>query len=145
LIVLDTNVLSELIRATPAPAVMAWARAQDAATIVTTAVCEAELLFGVAAMAEGCRRTALTRAVEAILGTVLGGRVLPFDRAAARIYGELASESRRSGRSVDVADLQIAAVARARNAAAIATRNTRHFVGCGIALVDPWLAGAPSA
>jgi toxin FitB len=70
---------------------------------------------------------------------------LPFDRAAARIYGELASESRRSGRSVDVADLQIAAVARARNAAAIATRNTRHFVGCGIALVDPWLAGAPSA
>lgn len=132
-----------MIRATPAPAVLAWARAQEAATVVTTAICEAELLFGAAAMAEGRRRTALTRAVEAILGTVLGGRVLPFDRAAARIYGELASDRRRSGRSAGVADLQIAAVARARNAAAIATRNTRHFVGCGIALVDPWLAGAP--
>lgn len=141
MIVLDTNVVSELIRATPASAVMVWARAQDAATIVTTAVCEAELLFGIAAMAEGRRRTALARAVEAILGTVFGGRVLPFDRSAARIYGELAAESRRSGHAVGVADLQTAAIARARNAAAIATRNTRHFAGCGVAVVDPWTMG----
>jgi predicted nucleic acid-binding protein len=82
-IVLDTNVFSELIRPTPSPAVLAWARAQEAGAIFTTAVCEAELLFGVAAMAEGRRRTTLARAIEAILGTILGGRVLPFDRAAA--------------------------------------------------------------
>jgi toxin FitB len=143
-IVLDTNVLSELIRATPSPAVLAWARAQDAAAIFTTAVCEAELLFGVAAMAEGRRRTALARAVEAILGTILGGRVLPFDRAAARLYGELAAESRRSGRPVGIADLQIAAIARARNAGAIATRNTQHFADCGVVIIDPWSAGAVS-
>ncbi len=145
MIVLDTNVLSELTHASPTPAVMAWARAQNAAAIFTTAVCEAELLFDVAALAEGRRRTALARAVVAILGTVLGGRVLPFDRSAARIYGELAAESRRLGRPVGVADLQIAAIARARNAEAIATRNTRHFAGCGVAIVDPWLAGAASA
>jgi toxin FitB len=138
----DTNVLSELIRATPTPAVMAWAQAQEAASIVTTAVCEAELLFGIAAMAEGRRRTALARAVEAILGAVLGGRVLPFDRAAARIYGALAAECRRPGRTVGVADLQIAAIARTRNTTTIATRNTRHFSGLGVALVDPWVAGA---
>jgi len=141
-IVLDTNVLSELTRATPSPAVMAWARAQDPAAVFTTAVCEAELLFGVAAMTEGRRRDAIARAVETMLGTVLGGRVLPFDRAAARIFGELAAESRRSGRPVGVADLQIGAIARARKADAIATRNTQHFVGCGVAIVDPWLEGA---
>ncbi len=142
---LDTNVLSELMRPTPAPAVLAWARAQNAATIFTTAVCEAELLFGVAAMAEGRRRMALARAVEAILGTILGGRVLPFDRVAAKFYGVLAAESRRSGRPVGIADLQIAAIARARSADAIATRNTQHFAGCGLAIVDPWSAGAVTA
>ena len=145
MIVLDTNVLSELIRATPSPAVLAWARAQDADAIFTTAVCEAELLFGVAAMEEGRRRTALARAVEAILGTILGGRVLPFDRAAARLYGVLEADSRRAGRPVDMADLQIAAIARARNAGAIATRNVQHFAGCGLAIVDPWSAGVVSA
>jgi toxin FitB len=144
-IVLDTNVLLELIRLTPSPVVLAWARAQDAETIFTTAVCEAELLFGVAAMAEGRRRVALARAVEVILGTILGGRVLPFDRAAAGLYGVLAAESRRAGRPVGIADLQIAAIARARNADAIATRNTQHFEGSGVAIVDPWSAGAASS
>jgi hypothetical protein len=139
-IVLDTNVVSELIRPNPSPAVLAWARAQDAAAIFTTAVCEAELLFGIAAMPDGRRREMLARAVEAILGTILGGRVLPFDRAAARIYGMLAAESRRTGRPVGIADLQIAAIARARHASAIATRNTGHFTDCGVPLIDPWSA-----
>jgi predicted nucleic acid-binding protein len=137
-IVLDTNVLSELIRTAPSPVVQAWARSQDAATMYTTAVCEAELLFGVAAMVDGRRRTALERAIEAILGTVLRGRVLPFDRAAARIYGELAAASRRSGRPVGVAELQIAAIARARQADALATRNMQHLADCGVRIVDPW-------
>jgi predicted nucleic acid-binding protein len=144
-IVLDTDVVAELIRATPAPSVLAWARAQDAAAIFTTSVCEAELLFGIAAIEVGRRRTMLTRAVEAILGTILAGRVLPFDRAAARIYGVLAAESRRAGRPVGIADLQIAAIARARDAAAIATRNTQHFAGFGVAIIDPWSAGAVPA
>lgn len=144
LIVLDTNVLAELTRVTPAAGVLAWARDQDPEAIFTTAVCEAELLFGVAAMAEGRRRSALARAVEAMLGAVLGGRVLSFDRKAARIYGELAAQSRRSGRAVGMADLQIAAIARAHGADAIATRNTPHFADCGVALVNPWVAGTAS-
>ena len=141
LIVLDTNVLAELPRVTPAAGVLAWARDQDPEAIFTTAVCEAELLFGVAAMAEGRRRSALARAVEAMLGAVLGGRVLSFDRKAARIYGELAAQSRRA---VGMADLQIAAIARAHGADAIATRNTPHFADCGVALVNPWVAGTAS-
>jgi predicted nucleic acid-binding protein len=137
-IVLDTNVISELIRPTPSAAVSAWARAQDPDVLFTASICEAELLIGVAVLAEGHRRAMLARAVETILGTVLGGRVLPFDRAAARIYGDLAAECRRSGRPVGIADLQIAAIARARNASTIATRNTQHYISCGVDTTDPW-------
>jgi len=138
LIVLDTNVIAELTRWTPSPRVLAWARRQPSDAIFTTAVCEAELLYGLAAMPDGRRRAALARAVDIMLGTVLGGRVLPFDRAAARVYGELAAVSRKAGRSVGIADLQIAAIARARGADAIATRNIQHFKDCGVPVVDPW-------
>jgi toxin FitB len=139
-IVLDTNVIAELTRAAPSPLILAWARKQPPELVFTTAVCEAELLFGLAAMQDGRRRDALVRAVDAMLGIVLGGRVLPFDRAAARVYGELAARSRRVGRPVGVADLQIAAIARAHEADAIATRNTQHFADCGVPIVDPWSA-----
>jgi predicted nucleic acid-binding protein len=137
-IVLDTNVIAELTRAAPSPVVLAWARKQPPELVFTTAVCEAELLFGLAAMRDGPRRAALARAVDAMLGTVLGGRVLPFDRAAARIYGELAALYRRVGRPVGIADLQIAAIARARRADAIATRNAQHFADCGVPVIGPW-------
>jgi toxin FitB len=138
MIVLDTNVLSELTRSVPAPAVVQWARAQDQADIFTTAICEAELLYGLAVMPVGHRRVQLTRAVEVMLNTVLVGRVLPFDRAAARLFGELGADNRRTGRAVGMADLQIAAIARARNADLIATRNVGHFARSGVPLVDPW-------
>ena len=141
-IVLDTNVLSELVRTAPSPIVVAWARAQSQETIFTTVICEAELLAGLAMMPDGRRRADLARAVSAMLTMVLGSRVLPFDRAAARSYAELAAVRRRTGRLVGMADLQIAAIARARNVEAIATRNTPHFDGCGVPLVNPWQGGA---
>jgi toxin FitB len=137
-IVCDTNVLSELTRPVPSPLVVAWARAQDPAAIFTTAISEAELLYGIAAMPDGRRRAGLARAVAAMFGTVLAGRVLPFDRAAAAAFGEWAAERRRTGRPVGMADLQIAAIARARSAAAIATRNINDFTGCGVPVTDPW-------
>ena len=140
-IVLDTNVLSELVSATPSPAVLRWARAQDPEAIFTTAMCEAELLYGVAIMPDGQRRDLLTRAVQSMLNMVLAGRVLPFDRSAASAYAELAGASRREGRPAGIVDLQIAAIAQARNADAIATRNVRHFARAGVAIVDPWQAG----
>ena len=141
MIILDTNVLSELTRLSPSPEVLGWAGAQNQDAIFTTAVCEAELLYGVQLLAVGKRRTDLARAVETMLGTVLAGRVLPFDRAAARVYGELAAAHKSKGKSVGMADLQIAAIARARGAAALATRNTADFADCGVVLLDPWRAG----
>lgn len=140
MIILDTNVLSELTRHTPSPEVLEWARAQDPNAIFTTAVCEAELLYGVQLLPDGRRRSDLARAVEAMLGAVLAGRVLPFDRAAARAYAELAASHKSKGKPVPMADLQIAAIARARGAAALATRNAAHFGECGIRVLNPWQA-----
>jgi hypothetical protein len=106
----------------------------------TTAISEAELLYGVSLMAAGIRRENLRRAVRTVFGALLAGRVLPFDSAAAAEYAEWASDRRRAGRPVAMADLQIGAIARVRGASAIATRNGKDFEGCGVALLDPWQA-----
>jgi hypothetical protein len=138
IVVLDTNVLSELTRPIPATAVLQWARAQDPGRIFTTTVCEAELLYGVTLLPAGKRRDQLAQAIDVMLNTVLGGRVLPFDRAAARRYAALADERRRRGRPVGFADLQIAAIAQASGADAVATRNVRDFAETGLSVIDPW-------
>ena len=135
---LDTNVLSELIRASPSPVVLAWARAQDADAIFTTAVCEAEMLFGVAAMAEGRRQMALARAVDAILGTILGGRVLPFDENAGLIWARLMAGGKAQGRPRSALDTIIAAVAEAHGCTLV-TDNEKDFAD--IQVINP-LRGA---
>jgi hypothetical protein len=148
-IVLDTNIISELAKPAPHEAAVAWANAQPVAALYTTAITEAELLFGLACLPEGRRQALLRQAVETALSTLLGGRILPFDRAAARACADLASERRRRGRPTHSADLQIAAIARTRGASVIATRNTRDFEGFGVPLRNPWLpqatAGKPQA
>ena len=138
MIVLDTNVLSELARPDPSAAVLAWVAAQRRAELCTTAISEAELAYGLALLPKGRRREALTQAVARLLGEGLGGRVLPFDRAAAAAYGTFAAMRRIAGRPVATADAQIAAIARARGAALLATRDTGGLEGCGVALTDPW-------
>ena len=138
MILLDTNVLSELARATPEPAVLAWAEAVPVANLCTTAITESELRYGVALLPAGRRQAVLAQAIDAVLARVVQGRVLPFDRAAAQIYATLAAERRRRGHSVDTADLQIQAIGRAHAVTAIATRNTVDFVDCGVPLIDPW-------
>ncbi|HTW71718.1 MAG TPA: type II toxin-antitoxin system VapC family toxin [Acetobacteraceae bacterium] len=138
MILLDTNVLSELARAMPEPTVFAWAQAIPVSELCTTAITEAELHFGLALLPPGARRTALTQAIEAVFARVVQDRVLLFDRAAAPIYGDLAAKRRRLGRSVNIADLQIQAIARAHSVAAIATRNTVDFSDCGLPLINPW-------
>ena len=137
MIVVDTNVLSELTRLTPAPAVMAWFSAQDSAALYLTAVSEAELRTGVAILPAGQRRDRLATEVDAMIQQDFAGRVLPFDSAAARTYAAIVASRRSAGRPIMDADCQIAAIARARGAA-VATRNTRDFELCGIAVVDPW-------
>lgn len=140
-IVLDTNVISELARPHAAPAVVAWADAQRQEDLFATAISEAEMLYGVGLLPVGRRRDDLRRAVQIVFSSLLAGRVLPFERAAAACFGDWAAERRLAGKPVGMADLQIAAIARWRNAAAIATRNTKDFEGCGVRLVDPWVYG----
>ncbi len=138
MIVLDTNVVSELLRPAPYPRVEAWLAARDGALVYFTAVGEAELRHGLALLPAGKRRQALEKAVEGILEEDFRGRILPLDREAARAYAAIAAERRAAGRPIAQLDCQIAAIARARGAA-VATRNTKEFEGGGVVVIDPWV------
>ena len=137
MIVIDTNAVSELMRLTPDPAVMAWFSEQDSAELYLTAVSEAELRAGAAILPEGRRHDHRAVEVDAVVREDFAGRVLPFDSAAARAHAAIAASRRSRGRTILEADCQIAAIARATDAA-VATRNTVDFEHCGIALIDPW-------
>ena len=137
MILLDTNVLSELIRPIPASTVEAWVRAQPAATLFISAVTEAELRFGLALLPDGRRRDRLAEAVAGVLVEEFAGRILLFDSAAALAYARIAAGRRRAGRPIAQFDAQIAAIAHSRGAI-LATRNTADFNDCGIPLINPW-------
>ena len=138
-VLLDTNVVSELIRKSPAPAVAAWAAGHALEDLFFSAVGEAELRYGAAILPAGRRRDALVRDIEAMLSDAFDGRVLPFDSRAARAYADIAAMRRSAGRTVPPADCQIAAIARSRGMA-VATRNVRDFEDIEIEVVDPWTA-----
>ena len=140
MILLDTNVVSELMRKSPDPVVEAWTAGQFAEELFFSAIGEAELRYGAAILPPGRRRDTLFADIEAMLREAFGDRVLAFDSDAARHYGDIAAMRRSAGRRVAPADCQIAAIARSRGLA-VATRNTRDFVGMELDLVDPW-AGA---
>lgn len=137
MILLDTNVLSEVLRPTPSSRVRAWMAAQPAASLFTTAITEAEMLYGVASMASGRRRRSLADAIAAIFREDFAGRVLPFDSAAAAAFAEISAARRKSGRPISAFDAQIAAIARSRGAD-IATRDVTDFEGCAVAVINPW-------
>ena len=139
MIVLDTNVLSELMRRRPAARVLGWVDGQDASALAITAVTAAELRYGVARLADGARKAELTAAVDGLVREDLSGRVLPFDAAAAVHYAELVAERDRNGRPIGVADGQIAAICRSHDAR-LATRNVRDFDATGVTVLDPWAA-----
>ena len=138
-VLLGTNVVSELLRPSPDPAVEMWVGKRLATDLYFSAVGEAELRYGVAILPTGRRRDALALAIEAILREDLDGRILPFDRAAAREYADIAAARRSAGRPIAPTDCQIAAIARSRDMAVV-TRNVRDFDDTGIEVVDPWLA-----
>jgi hypothetical protein len=127
------------MRPQPHPTVVDWVAAQPRASLYTTSVNKAEILYGIAALPEGRRRTALAAAAEAMFTDDLAGRVLPFDAAAAAHYAEIVAARRRAGRPIEAFDAQIAATALAAGAG-VATRDIGGFDGCGLALVDPWEA-----
>ncbi|HSI58008.1 MAG TPA: type II toxin-antitoxin system VapC family toxin [Ideonella sp.] len=140
MILLDTNVISELMLPQPAATVLAWIARQAPDQLATTTITIAELNAGIAVLPDGARRRDLQSRVELLIQQGLGPRVYGFDSAAAGLYGELFAARRRVGRPLIGLDLLIAAIARARGMA-LATRNTTDFEGCGLQLVNPWQTG----
>lgn len=139
MIVLDTNVLSELMKPAPDDNVMRWVAAQPASSLYTTSITQSEILHGILLLPAGRRRKAFETAAEAMFREDFGGRILAFASDAALPYARIAVERRRAGRPISQADAQIAAIARSAGAA-LATRNTADFDGCGVNVVDPWRA-----
>jgi predicted nucleic acid-binding protein len=136
-IVLDTNVVSALMRVEPEPAVVAWLDSQPPESIWTTSITVFEVRLGLEILAGGRRQRQLEEAFAKALEEDFEGRVLPFDQAAAQAAGRIAAERRGAGHTVEIRDVQIAGIINLRKAT-LATRNTRHFEGCGMVLVDPW-------
>ena len=137
MIVLDTNVLSALMRHESDAVVVAWLDSQPSESIWTTAVTVFEIRFGIEILASGRRRRSLEVAFAKMLEQDFDGRVLAFDQSAAQAAAAIAAKQRQAGNPVEIRDVQIAGIATARKAT-LATRNTRHFVKIGINLVDPW-------
>ena len=138
MIVLDTNVLSELMRPAPSAIVESWLASQPMQRLFTTAVTQAEIFYGLALLPAGQRRAAMMAEAENMFAEDFEGRVLPLDPAAAHEYADIAATRRMAGRPIMPFDGQIAAIARSRNAT-VATRNVADFADCGLTLVDPWI------
>ena len=137
MIVLDTNVVSELMRAEPAPGVASWVRARDRRELRTTAITLAEVRYGIARLPDGRRKQVLVAAAAEIFAA-FADQVLPVDGAATEHYAVIASSRERAGNPIAGFDALIAAVCRS-NGAALATRNVSDFDGTGIEIINPWL------
>lgn len=135
--VLDTNVISELMRDNPHPAVLAWLDSQLTSNLFVTAITEAEILTGIAILPPGKRRTRLMEAARRTFNILYAGRILPFDSEAANIYAIISAERRTAGQPISQADCQIAAIARSQEAV-VATRNVVDFEGTGVKIINPW-------
>ncbi len=139
MVVLDTNVLSEALKATPDARVMAWLKNQPRPSLFTTTVTRGEILYGIRLLPDGRRRRALWDAALAIFNEDFAERVLSFDSDAADAYAEVGALRRAAGTPISQFDAMIAGMARSRGAI-VATRNAKDFEGCGIDVVDPWSA-----
>jgi hypothetical protein len=139
MIILDTNVLSELMKPKPAMPVVAWIAEHPRAALYTTAITEAEILHGLMLLPPGRRRRALEAAASSMFAEDFEGRILGFGADAAPPYARIASERRKAGRPISHFAAQIAAIARSTGAS-VATRNVDDFDGCGVRVVNPWRA-----
>ena len=138
MIVLDTNVLSALMRQTPDTRVIAWLDKQSRTSVWTTSVTMLEIRFGLQIMATGQRRSRLLEAFETLIEK-MGHRVAPFDDEAAAQAADLMASRQRQGRPVELRDTMIAGIVSARHAT-LATRNLVHFEDLAVPVVNPWLA-----
>ena len=136
---LDTNVLSELLRPRPNGAVLAWFAQQPVNSLYVSAVTQAEMLLGAQLLPAGKRKDQLEGVLDAMFSVDFAERVLPFDVTAAAVYAKVVVTRRRAGRPISQFDAQIAAIALSHRAN-LATRNTADFEGCGLTLSNPWSA-----
>lgn len=143
MIIVDTNVVAEVMRASPSPAVIAWFNVQDSASLFLTAISVGEIRYGIRIMPKGQRRQTIEQGFDQILATAFAGRILAFDEHAAAHYGEVMAHRKELGRPLSVADGQIAALA-SLHGFAVATRNVRDFLDCGIELINPFKPLAPT-
>ncbi len=137
MIILDTNVLSAMMKAKADERVVTWLDKQARTSMWTTSVTIFEVLFGLQIVPAGKRRSLLTRTFETVLRDDIGGRVAPFDSAAAQYSANLMALRHKRGRPVELRDTMIAGIALACHAT-IATRNVQHFADLSIPIVDPW-------
>lgn len=137
MIILDTNVVSELMRPAPEPRVLRWFSGQTAEDLHITAITMAEILYGIELIAAGRRRDVVRAAAEKMFDAVFADRILTFEDRAAHAFSQIASSRRRQGKPMTEFDAQIAAITRVHGAT-LATRNPYVFEGCGVRLVNPW-------
>ncbi len=138
MIVLDTNVLSEVMKTVPNQAVAEWMLREQRTDLFTTAVSEAEIRFGIAILPDGKRKRDLDTAALRVL-ELFAGRILPFDSAAAPEFARIVADRQRLGRPIEDFDAEIAAITLSRGMT-LATRNSSDFAGTGVALIDPWIS-----
>ncbi len=139
MIVLDTNVLSEILRPAPDDRPLSWLGAQPRSVLFTTTVTRAELLYGAQLLPDGQRQTTLLAAIRHIFSLDMAGQVLGFDHDAADQYAQIAAIRKNIGKPISQFDAMIAAITKSRGAR-LATRNVKDFVDCGIEVIDPWAA-----
>lgn len=137
MIVLDTNIISEIMRPAPDAAVASWLAARDPLDLATTCITIAEIQRGIVRLPNGKRRKSLDERFSAFVEDAFQGRLLAFDKEAAYACGEVSAARERTGRHADAVDMMIAAIAKVAGAT-LATRNTGDFEECGIALANPW-------
>lgn len=137
MIILDTNIISEMMKPSPKKSVLDWLNDQESASLYLTTISIGEIGYGIRALPAGRRRQLLSESFEALLVAAFENRILGFDETAARQYGETMSNHKEMGHPLSCLDGQIIAIART-NACAIATRNVRDFECCGLTIINPF-------
>jgi hypothetical protein len=137
MIVLDTHVISEVLRPVPEPSVLDWLANQPRASLFTSTVTRGEILYGIRLLSDGKRRRGLWDAAKKIFDDDFADQVLSFDSDAADMYAEIAASRRTAGKPISQFDAMIVAMARSRGAS-LATRNVKDFENCGVDVINPW-------
>ncbi|MFO7846287.1 MAG: type II toxin-antitoxin system VapC family toxin [Balneolaceae bacterium] len=135
--ILDTNVLSELMKPNPSPNVVSWTESQLSSELFIASITQSEILYGIALLPDGKRKDSLQLAAKLMFEEDFDRRILPFDQLAAEFYATIAASHKNSGKPISQFDAQIAAIAKSRGAK-LSTRNEKDFSNCGIKIINPW-------